>query len=67
MEEHDTQVLRDEHIKTEWQRSGTPRTTQLLADPDAQDADGDDTDTTDGDSKDTDTDTTDSDSDSTDS
>jgi hypothetical protein len=60
-----TQVLADEDIKTEWRRSGAPRSPQALADPDTKDSDGD-ADATDSPPS-TDTDSTDSDSDSTDS
>jgi hypothetical protein len=68
-EPRDTQVLTDEDIKTEWRRGGASRSPQLLADPDAKDADGQDSDSTDSDSDttDSDSDSTDSDSDSTDS
>jgi hypothetical protein len=75
MDEQRGRVLTDEDIKTEWRR-GASRSPQLLADPDAKDADtdttdADTTDTTDSDTTDTtdttDSDTTDSDSDSTDS
>jgi hypothetical protein len=70
-EQRDAQVLVDDDIKTEWRRSGTPRSAQALADPDTKDADGQDSDTVDSTDSDTtdpkDSDSTDSDSDSTDS